>query len=543
MASWAILSQKEIEYCEFPGGYSPYATRGACTFNWRIAKDAIRFFMNELRHVKGKSAGKPFGLAPWQQHIVGSLFGWRRPDDTRRYRKLYAEIPRKAGKSMLAMGIAVVTLYCDPEPGAEVYSCAADREQAAIVFETAKQNVLCNPELIRRSKVYQRSIVHYDSGGMPRGAYKALSAEAGTKHGLSPSTIIFDELHAQPNSELWDVMTTGVGARQQPLIVAITTAGHDRNSVCWQEHQLACNIRDGILHNETVLPVVYCAGADDDWTSPAVWRKANPNIGVSVPESFYADECLRARQSPRFENTFRNWYLNQWTEQAVRWFALADWDACKSDLPPLIGEPCWCGLDMSAVRDVTAFVMAFPLQDGYVAIVPHFWIPEETASDKEKTDRVPYRQWAQQGLVTLTNGVTVDHDRVRYDINKLCEKYAIQEIAADRWNATQILTQLTEQDGMNVVQHGQGYSAMNCPSKEFEKLVVSHKLRHDGNEVLRWMASNVSVDQDASGNLKPTKNKSTGRIDGIVAGIMAVGRAVTNTVPVSYYETHALEMG
>jgi phage terminase large subunit-like protein len=439
----------------------------------------------------------------------------------------YIEIPRKAGKSTLASGIALLLLFCDGEPGAEVYSCASDREQAAIVFEIAKENVLCSPELDRISQPYQRSILHRDpKTGLNKGSYKVLSAEAASKHGYNPSGIIFDELHAQPNADLWEVMKTGTGARRQPLTVAITTAGFDRHSICWQVRQQAVGVRDNVAPNESFLPVIYGAEPDDDWTAPATWYKAQPNLGVSVPESFYRDECLTAQQSPAFENAFRRLYLNQWTEQSVRWLGMDKWDLGSKELPPLDGEPCWAGLDLSTTTDVTALALAFPRPDGGFYLLTHFWLPRENARKRAQRDGVPYLEWSKNKHLTLTDGDVVDYDVVRRDINELNERYHIQEIAIDRWNAAQITTQFIG-DGFKVEKFGQGYASMSPAAKEFEKLVIEGALQHGGNPVLRWMAANVAIEQDAAGNIKPSKAKSTERIDGIVAAVMAVGRAAT----------------
>jgi phage terminase large subunit-like protein len=521
-----------LERVRFPGDYSPWDTRGDCEFDPDCAANAIRFFAEKLRHVKGEKAGKPLILKDWQANIIGTLFGWKRPDKTRRYRTAYVEVPRKAGKSTLASGIALLLLYCDDEPGAEIYSCASDRDQAAIVFEIAKENVVRCPALSKRSQIYQRSIVHRDvATGIPRGSYKVISAEAASKHGYNPSGIIFDELHAQPNRDLWDVMKTGTGARSQPLTVALTTAGYDRHSICWEVRQQAVSVREGHKHNESMLPVIYGAEPDDDWQLEATWRKAQPNLGVSVPESFYRDECTNAKQSPAFENTFRRLYLNQWTEQAVRWLPMDAWRKCAGEFDPT-GLPCYAGLDLSTTTDLSALVLAFRMPDGGVYIEPHFWAPRENARRRSRVDGVPYEDWARDGFLTLTDadeGKVVDYGRIKREILELREKYDIQEIAIDRWNATQLAMELSG-EGFVVSPHGQGYASMSGPSKEFEKLVFGGTLRHPKNPVLDWMAGNVAVEQDAAGNLKPSKKVSTERIDGIVAAVMAVGRLVSEEV-------------
>lgn len=521
------MSYANPKTMKFPGGYSPWETRGNCTFKKAAADNAVRFFAERLKHVKGDMAGMAMELQKWQANIIAALFGWRRPDGSRRYRTAYVEIPRKAGKSTLASGIALLLLYCDGEAGAEVYSCASDRDQAAIVFDIGRENVQANPSLVSRSKIYQRSIVHYDpKTGVARGSWKVLSSEAASKHGYNPSGIIFDELHAQPNRELWDVMRTGRGARTQPLVVAITTAGYDRHSVCWEVRQQAVAVRDNTAPNESFLPVIYSAEMEDDWTSPETWKKAQPNLGVSVPLSFYEEECLNAQQSPAFENTFRRLYLNQWTEADVRWLPMDRWRESGDPLPDLAGEICWAGLDLSTTTDVTALVLCFHRPGGGFYLMPFFWLPGDSARKREHRDGVPYSLWARQGYITMTDGEVVDYDIVRRDINELRERYNIQEIAIDPWNAAQISTQLAG-DGFEIAAFRQGYGSLSAPSKEFEKLVLAGDLHHGGNPVLEWMASNVAIEQDAAGNIKPSKKKSMERIDGIVAAVMAIGRAST----------------
>lgn len=516
------------ESVTFPGGYSPEETKGECEFNRTIAANALRFFRKHLRHVKGQKAGQPLRLRRWQRNIIAALFGWRRPDGTRRYRLAYIEIPRKAGKSTLASGIALLLLYCDDEPGAEVYSCASDREQAAIVFDIAKANVKRNKMLDGRSKVYQRSIVHFDpKTGVAKGSYKVLSAEAASKHGYNPSGIIFDELHAQPSPDLWEVMKTGTGARRQALTVAITTAGFDRNSICWQVRQQAVLVRDGVAANESVLPVIYGADPDDDWSKEETWYKAQPNLGISVPISFYRDEFLNAKQSPQFENAFRRLYLDQWTEQAVRWLNMESWDKCGDPLPVnLGGEACWCGLDLSSTVDLAAMAMVFRLPDEKYAVKMRFWIPGNAIREKSMRDHVDYDHWIKQDLITPTPGDFIDHGRIRDDIVALGLQYSIQEIAIDPYNAAQITVELRETHGFNAFTFRQGYLTMSPAAKDFHRAVLGRKLIHGGNLVLRWNAQNVTIQEDGAENIKPIKDKYTGRIDGIVAAIMGLSRAM-----------------
>ncbi len=477
-----------------------------------------------LTFTAGEWRGRPFVLQPWQRNIVSTLFGWIRPDGTRRYREAFIYVPRKNGKSELAGGLGNYLIFADGEPGAQVYCAAADREQARLVFNAARTMVQAEPEMLSRARVHTNAIMYEATGSV----LKVVSAEAYSKHGVNAHGIIIDELHAQPNRELVDVLSTSTGARRQPLIIHITTADFDREgSICNEKHEYACKVRDGVIDDPAFLPVIYEATNDDDWTDPAVWRRVNPNLGVSVSHEYLERECRKAQETPSYENTFKRLHLNIRTQQDVRWLSLEAWDACDSatvDESELEGRTCFAGLDLSATTDLSALVLVFPDGDGSITLLARFWVPMDNAVKRERRDRVPYRTWGRQGFIEMTPGNVIDYDRIRAHITDLSERFDIREIAVDRWNATQLTTQL-QGDGHTVIAFGQGFKDMSAPTKELEKLVISAKLRHGGPPVLRWMASHVSVETDAAGNLKPSKKKSTERIDGLVAAIMAIGRA------------------
>jgi phage terminase large subunit-like protein len=391
----------------------------------------------------------------------------------------------------------------------------------------AKVCVENSPKLRGRLRVFRNSIVREDT----HSTYKALSAEAFTKHGLNAHGIIFDELHAQSDRELWDVMTTSTGARRQPLCVAITTAGFDRKSICWEIWKYAVAVRDGAIKDPTFLPAIYAADPEDDWTKPATWKKANPNLGVSVKLDDLRVRCKRAQDMPSEENTFRRLHLNQWTEQDTRWLRMDHWAQGNEPCPVMLdGRECFAGLDLASTFDTTCFCLLFQLDDGRFWAEPHFWIPEENMRERVKRDRVPYDQWAKEGKLHLTHGNVTDFDKVRADIMVLAKKYNIRQVAIDRWNATQLSTQL-QGDGVNVLGFGQGYGSMSAPAKALEGLVVGGKLLHGGHPVLAWQASNVAIQSDHAGNIKPSKQKSNERIDGIVALTMALGIHATSTAP------------
>lgn len=506
---------------------------GAYHYSEAHADRAVEFFASYLSHVKGELAGQPFRLARWQEErIIRPIFGTLRADGTRRYRTAYIEIPRKNGKSTLGAGIALLLLLADGEHGAEVYSAAADKGQASIVYDVAVQMAQAHEALRSRTRAYassKRLVV-----GSTASMYCAISAEAYSKHGLNASGIIFDELHAQPNRDLWDVLTTSTGSRRQPLTVAITTAGHDRSSICWELHEHARAILDGRITDDEFLPVIYGADEDDDWTEPVTWAKANPGLGDSVQESYLEALCARAQLSPALENTFRRLHLDQWTEQDVRWLQMRRWDACAGavDAQALLGRRCYAGLDMATTTDLCALVLLFPAaSDGDTwSVLPVFWVPRDSARERSRGGRVPYMDWIRAGLLRATDGNVVDYDVIRRHVNELAEQYDIRELAVDRWNSTQLQTQLMG-DGIEVVQFGQGYASMSAPTKELEKLVLGGQISHGAHPVLRWQAGNVAVETDAAGNLKPSKKRSSEKIDGIVACIMALGRAMVAAAP------------
>jgi len=485
----------------------------------------VKFFERFFTHAKGELGGKPFLLEPWQRDYVRALFA--EEDGRRKIRTSLLAVPRKNGKSTLCAGLAL-KLLMEPEPGGEVYSCAASRDQARLVFDTARIAVEQSPVLSQHLRVYRSAIVCEKT----HATYKALSAEAGIQHGLNPHGVIFDELHAQPNRELVDVMATSMGARSQPLMVYITTAGYDRKSICWEIWKYAESVAAGAVKDEHFLPAIYAADPKADWQDEKTWHDANPNLGVSVKIDFLRSECARAVEMPAYENTFRQLYLNQWTEQDTRWLRMDHWAQGNKECPvPLEGRECWAGLDLATTFDTTAFVLLFPLDDGTFWVEPHFWIPEANAHQRERRDKVPYLTWQRQGHLHMTEGDVTDFDKVRADINALASKYQIRGVGLDPWNSAQLGLQL-QGDGLPMEQYRQGYASLSGPSKQLENLVVSGRLLHGGHPVLTWQAGNVAIQSDsAAGNIKPSKARSTERIDGIVSLVMAIGLWQKATAP------------
>jgi len=490
--------------------------------------DRAVMFIENLCHTKGEWAGKPFKLLPWQETIIRDLFGVVKPDGTRQFNTAYIEIAKKQGKSELAAAVALYLLCADGEQRAEVYGCAADRQQAGIVFSVAADMVRLSPALSKRVKILesQKRLVYRPTNSV----YQVLSSESYSKHGFSVSGLVFDELHTQPNRKLFNVMTKGSGdARRQPLYFLITTAGDDTQSVCYEQHQKAEAILEGKKHDSTFYPVIYGAKMDEDWTDEDVWKRVNPSLGVTVGIDKIRATCESAKQNPAEENSFRQLRLCQWVKQSVRWMNMQVWDKCAFvvDESSLEGRVCYAGLDLSSTNDITAFVLVFPPaedDDKYI-VLPYFWLPEDTVSQRVRSANVPYDVWVKKGLLKITDGNVVDYAYIEKFIDELGTRFNIREIAYDRWGATQ-MSQNLERLGFSVVPFGQGFASMSPPTKELMRLTLSEKIAHGGNDVLRWMADNIFVRTDPAGNIKPDKEKSNEKIDGIVSLIMALDRAI-----------------
>jgi len=457
-------------------------------FDTARADEAVKF-INLLQHTKGKWSGQPFALERWQEKIVRDIFGTVTHQGKRQYRTVYVEIPRKNGKTTWAAAMADYMLFMESQhdPEAEIYSAAADRDQASLVFNQAASMIRKSPALLKQCNIIdsQKRIVFYKTGSF----YRAIAADAPSAHGYNASCVIVDELHTQPNRELVDTLITSQGAREEPLTIFLTTAGYDQNSICWEYHDYAGQIEKGVIEDDTFYGVIYAADEKDDWEKLATWKKANPNFGVSVNEEFLKQEARRAKQVPAYQNTFKRLYLDIWTAQEERWLDLAAWDASASLVVPerLKGRQCYAGLDLSSTTDITALVLVFPGDDGYYDVVPYFWLPKEDLADRVKRDKVRYDIWAKQGLVELTEGNVIDYGAIVEKLKDLWKVYDIKEIAYDRWGASKLIQDLQAQ-GFTVVPFGQGFASMTAPTKELLNLVLAQTLRHGGNPVLRWMA-------------------------------------------------------
>ena len=530
---------------------------GKYHFEPRLADRVCSFFPRFCSHSKGAFAGQPFTPLDYQtQLVLRPIFGWVDDQGLRRIRKAYIEIPKKNGKTQLIAGLGLYMLLGDNEPGAEVYVAAADRENARILFNAAKSMVEANLSLQKRLVVYRNQIVRRDD---PSAFFQVLSAEAATKHGPNIHCLIIDELHAQPDRELFETLTRGVIARRQPLILLITTAGDDQESICFEEYDYAKRVMSGTIRDERHLPVIFEASPNEDWADPAVLSRVNPGVGVTIKLETLMDSAREALNEPRKRNDFLRFHTNRWTNAATAWIPIEWWDACKSEISDaeLLELPCAGGLDLAQKWDLAAFAVVFKrylpggetikvtdisdeggkteksISLNYELIVrPFFWIPEDTMRQHEHEDGVPYSLWEEQGFVTATEGSVIDYDRIYRDIvTKIIPMYPRLKGSAlgyDPAFATDLALKLRDKAGLRVVEVLQNYKMLSEPSQIVEALIKGKRLHHDGHQVLRWNWENVTVKTDDAGRIRPVKpKKASKRIDGAVATI--IGTAALNS--------------
>lgn len=537
---------------------------GRYWYDERAADAAVAFFTKYLRFTEGEWAGKPFKLEPWQERdIIRPLFGWKREDGTRRYRRCDVWVPRKNGKTELGAGVGGLMLIGDGEKGGQVIAIARDQKQATIVFNKATIMVQWSDELAKHLTCFRKSIFCQEL--MSR--FEPLSGNPEGKHGLNMSGLIGDEIHEWSDDRLYTFVHQSAASRRQPLEFLISTAG-ERKGYGWEVWQYDQKVLSGEIEDPERLVVAYAADPDDDWMSEDTWRKANPNLGISVKLDYLRAEARMARELPRLENDFKRYHLNLWTEQAVRWLPLEAWDECGHpvdaaievaptasklpawqrnkrwrDLPELMrGRRAAAGLDLSSTTDLTALVWVFPPEEegGNWIWIPRIFIPQVRIQERVKRDRVPYDQWVNMGALVATPGNVVDYSYVKKQLYRDAEMFQCSAVAIDRWNATQIATEIRD-EGLDAVLFGQGYASMSAPSKELERQVLDRRLDHGGHPVLRWCAGNVAVTTDAADNIKPAKDKSTERIDPMVAGIMGTGVLISEEPEgPSVYETRGL---
>jgi phage terminase large subunit-like protein len=500
-------------------------------FDERAAKVAIAFY-GVLKHSKGEWAGTTLALEPWQQFHLWNLFGWKRADGTRRFRMSYLEVGRKNGKSTLGAGVGLYLLAADGEAGAEVYTAATKREQARIVHQEAVRMVKQSPALGRELSLVKDNI-HSEK---TFSKFEPLGRDSHTLDGLNVHGGILDEMHAHPNGDMYDVLRTATGSRRQSLLYVVTTAGSDRQSVCWQFHDYTEKVLAGVLEDDSWHGLIYTLergedGLLEDWQDEAAWYRANPNLGVSKSLEDMRDKMRVALGMPARLNSFLQKELNVWTQASTRWIDPDAWRAGNQgeiDEAALVGRPCWGGLDLSSTLDVTALVWVFPQAGGEgprYDVLARLWIPEENIAERVKRDRAPYDVWVRQGWMQTTPGNVVDYEFILAQIRADMARFQVKEIAFDPWNATSVSNTLTE-EGATMVEFRQGFVSMNPAMKTLEVAIQRRALSHGGNPALAWMADNLVATSDPAGNLKPDKGKSTEKIDGMVSLLMALQRAV-----------------
>lgn len=515
-------------------------------FDQAAGDRVVQFIERFCRHHKGEWKGQLIVLEPWQKENIRQAFGWKRADGLRRFRTIYWEIPRKNAKSTIAGALGLYLMVGDGEGGAEIYSSATKKEQARIVWNDAAAMVKSSPELKRFVKPL-RSNLSCDRLGSK---FEPLGANSRTLDGLNPHGNIVDELHAHEDRGVWDVLDTAMGSRQQPMTIAITTAGtYDAESIGWQIHDKAMKLLERVIEDDSFHAFIAAADEGDDYFSEETIRKANPNYGVSAKPDFLKGQAEKAQREPHFLNTYLRLHLNIWTQQVTRWLSLDRWAECEPEIADvtnvlelatkreaaLEGKACFAGLDLSSKLDLTACVLVFPGEGDVIDVVCRFWLPEATIEAYARKGMEHYRTWVREKWITATPGDVIDYEFIRAEINALSKRYSLQELAFDPWNATDLANRL-QGDGLVLVECRQGYKTLSEPSKDFEARVVSRRVRHAGNPVLRFCVSNAVISTDAAGNIKPDKEKASQRIDGVVAGVMALSRIIGAKVDGNPYE-------
>ncbi len=514
------------------------------------ADHIVNWFRKYLRHTKGPWVGQPFNLIPWQEKVLRDVWGWKKeitlPNGqkrwVRRYQQVYIEIPKKNGKSEFMAGIALYMLMADGEQVAEVYGAAADHKQAAIVYKVASIMIKKHPALKKRSLIREstKRIIYPNTNSV----YEVLSSDIPTKDGLNASCVVFDELHTQKTPALFNVLTEGSGAaRVQPLFIYCTTAGWDKNSVCWNQHDYAQKVNKGIIKDDTFYGVIYAADPTDDITKKETWYKANPSLGITILEDNFEIDFKRAIEQPWKLNNWLRLRLNIWTSAESKWIDYEKWDKgnIQIDMEKIKGKSCWLGMDLSSRTDITALVAVFPDDDGFYDVICKFYIPEENMYKRSLRDKVPYEQWYREGFITATPGDVIDQEFIRHDIMQFGSAHKVEEIDYDPYEATETVT-ILQNEGFNMVPFRQGDVSMNPAVQALEEDILRSKIRHGGNPVLSWMMDNIIFHTGPTGLRKPDKKRSTEKIDGVVGLLMAHYRAsISKNIAGSTYEKNDLK--
>jgi len=506
-------------------------------FDEKAAMIRVKFF-SLLTHNKGRWAGQPLTLEPWQQFFIASLFGWKRADGTRRFRESYLEVARKNGKSTVGSGVCLELLVLDGEAGAEIYCAATKKEQARIVFDDARNMTKKSTALLKKVAVQRNAI----SVASTLSTMKPMAADSKTEDGLNPHGIYIDEYHAHPDDGLYSVLKSATGARSQPLLSIITTAGFNRLGPCAQLRKSLAGLLEGQHHDDSYFVLIYSLDEGDDWQDETTWQKANPNLGVSLGLEYLREQYKAAVRLPSQQVPFKTKHLNLWTDSAEVWLPAELWAQGAQGTPPseLAGRKAWGGLDLAKTRDISSFVLIFPKDGGQFDVRCWFWVPEDKVDERTKKDAVPYRQWVDEGYLIATPGNVTDYAFIKSEIEATCATYQVQMIDYDPWNASMLVSQLIE-EGVPMQELRQGFASLSAPTVELENLVADAKVHHYGNPVLAWMCGNVVLARDPAGNIKLDKGKSKEKIDGMAALVNALGGYMTGKVVSEYiYQDHDL---
>lgn len=510
-----------------------YAVAQGCWFDAVRADSVVQFIETHCRHYKGPMAGQLFILAEWERVIVRALFGWKRPDGWRRFRKASIWVAKKNGKSTLMAALSLVLLVFDGEDGPEVYAAAVDRKQAGRVHDAAAKMARRDPELRENLRIIDSTKhIYCDAND---GVLVALSADVESAEGLDISGCIIDEIHVHKKPNLVTTLMYGGKARNQPLFIAISTAGvYDPERIGWQEWEYAQGVLSGVIEDVQYYACIYAADKDDDWTDPATWRKANPALGDTLKYETFEADCYEAKKSPTKKSIFLRYQLNIWVQAAEAWCNIDAWKKCRRDFDPamLHGRRAYGGMDLASKQDLAAFVLCVPptVDDPLYYLLPYHWIPEAQMQARAEQHDALFPLWVNRGLITVTDGEVLDYRRVRQDILDICKPFKMVEICYDRMFAGEIVQDL-EAEGLTMVEHSQTTLAMSPAMNAFETLMLQQEIVHDGNPCFTWQLGNVTVRRDNGGNIAPEKKLNRKKIDGPVASFMAVGRAVATAKP------------
>ena len=505
-------------------------------FSPEKAQDILDYY-DLTPHIKGEWSGQPITPSDWQTFALVNLFGWYQKNGTRRFRTAYIEVGRKNGKSTFVAPVGLYMLKEDGEAGSEVYSAATSRDQARIVFDAARD--MTRQSLLRyHLQAFNHSVCHEASAS----SFKPLASDSDTLEGKNTHCAIIDELHAHKNRRVYDVLELSCAARRQPLLLVITTAGSDRTGICYEVRNYLTKVLEGVIDDDSCFGMIYTLDDPELWKDPNEWIKANPNLGISVKLEDMERLCQKAQQNPAAASEFKRKRLDIWGAGEDVFFNMEMWTRC----PPLASDdqlilmPCYFGLDLASKLDITALVALFCNEDRRYHLKVHFWLPEVQVDDQRtgKSHHVQqlYKTWAEQGLLTLTPGQIVDYDAIRQTINDWADRYHPQEIAYDPWGATQLATQLADDDDRVMTEVGQTVKQLSDPMKEVQALIIDSRLHHDQHPVMNWMMSNVTARIDRNDNVFPNKDSPDNKIDGPVALITAMARAMIRE-NLGYHET------